>query len=139
MSAGVLVVQTMRGTTICSTGSALDKLQPWKQAQDVQGFAGLLPLAIAPRTLHHPQAPTTLEPPALAPLLGHLVEGDVLDLLVQPQAQLRHVAQQALHHDATHHVIPQHSTCAHHITPRHTTPHSKANRVKLPNKDAGVV
>jgi hypothetical protein len=39
------------------------------------------------------------------------VKGDVFYLLIEAQAQLRHVTQQALHHDAAHHIIAQHSTC----------------------------
>jgi hypothetical protein len=41
----------------------------------------------------------------------YLVECDVLNLLIEAQPQLRHVTQQALHHDAAHHIIAQHSTC----------------------------
>ncbi len=60
-------------------------------------------------------------------LSTHLVECDVLNLLVESQAQLRHVTQQALHHDATNNIIAQHSTCT---GRRHNTPHSTAAQHK---------
>lgn len=54
----------------------------------------------------------------------HLVEGYVLNLLVEPQPQLRHVRQQALHHDAANNIVAQHSACA-----QPTSDHRPARRM----------
>lgn len=43
--------------------------------------------------------------------VSHLVESDVFDLIIQAQPQLRHITEQALHHDASNYIIPQHGTC----------------------------
>lgn len=42
----------------------------------------------------------------------HLVECYVLNLLIESQAQLRHVTEQALHHNAANNIVAQHSTYA---------------------------